>query len=539
METTTEKKGCFGQENWSFGFPYKPFEIILGFQHLFAFFGATVLVPLITGMNPSTALATAGIGTLVFHYLTKLKVPVFLGSSFAFIGAIINTVIKHPVEGPQYACGGVMIAAIVSFILAWVIYFVGIPKVEKLFPPVITGTIIVVIGVGLAYSGVNDFFGLQDNGGEMNHFYFIHQWASILIGTFTLCVVICCMAYMRNFLSLIPILVGMLAGYILCLILRACTLPTIDFQPIIDEKWINLPYGYYYLKPSNKILGGIFMLPKWDWVAILSIAPLAFVTFMEHIGDITTIGRIVNQDFFADPGLHRTMAADAIGSFVAGFLGGPEITTYSENTGVLATTKVFDPRILRLAALYAIVLAFFGKFGGILRSIPAPVKGAVSLVLFGIIAACGISGIVEAHVDLSKTRNLIIVSLILSVGLGVNTATYANGGTSGILVWFGKNTSFGLSGLFLCTIVGVVANLVLPEKSFSEINEEKEKNAKDLNESGSVDVENKNSEAALDTMSGNNDTMGGNNVSPVASSPPIITSVKVSDSTEEELIEEL
>jgi uracil permease len=418
-------------------------------------FGATVLVPILTGLDPATALATAGIGTLLFHLVTKMKVPVFLGSSFAFIPGVAAIVGEYGIAEAQ---GGIIIAGAVYLLLAVIIYFVGVERVKKLFPPIVTGSVIIVIGIGLSYSAINDMGGLIDSG-----FYGQNQWASWLISFFVVVVVVVCMCVAKKgFFKLVPILIGLASGYVVCALLSAFGLETVNWQPLTDAAWFNLPYASYYAGDSG-VIGNIFTLPKFDWTAILTIAPLALITFMEHIGDITTNGKVVGEDFLANPGLHRTVLGDGIATAVAGFFGGPANTTYSENTGVLATTKNYDPRLLRLTALFAIALALFGKFGAILQTIPGPVKGGIGIVLFGMIASVGIRTLIEAKIDLTKSRNLLIIALILGTGLGINIATYGGGSVAGIPIQIG-NVSFGLSGLFVATIVGILANLLIPKE---------------------------------------------------------------------------
>ncbi|MDR1821594.1 MAG: uracil-xanthine permease family protein [Oscillospiraceae bacterium] len=425
-------------------------DYLLSVQHLFAMFGATVLVPLLTGMNASLALFTAGLGTLIFHVLTKFKVPVFLGSSFAFLPAIMaitlgeNGVIPSQVPVAQ---GGIIAAGAVYVIFAVIVFLVGTDKIKKLFPPVVTGPVIIVIGIGLSSTAINDSLNNAYAGtltGEVG--------AYIGIAVFTLAVVIGASIFAKGFFKLVPILIGIAAGYILCVILKLTgAFDIVDFTAIKEAPWINIPFK------SADANGVAFMsLPKFELGAILSIAPVAIVTFMEHIGDITTNGMVVGKDFFSDPGLHRTLLGDGIATGVAGFFGGPPNTTYSENTGVLATTKNYNPALLRVTAIFAIILGFVGKFGAVLQTIPSPVKGGVELVLFGMIAAIGIRTLAEAKLDFTHSRNLLIVALILVLGLGLN----AIGGLTLAVGTF----SFNLSGLFVAVIIGVSANAVLPDE---------------------------------------------------------------------------
>ncbi|MDD3692789.1 MAG: uracil-xanthine permease family protein [Oscillospiraceae bacterium] len=432
----------------------KASDYVLGIQHLFAMFGATVLVPLVTGFNPALALVSAGIGTLIFHVCTKFKVPVFLGSSFAFIAPVATIVATQGIPAAQ---GGIIVAGALYIVFALIAFLIGPDRIKRIFPPVVTGPVIIVIGLGLSYAAINDSLGLvrvfdvSDAGAFSSTLNF--DIKSLLISLFVVIVVVCVSVFLKGFFRLIPILFGIIAGYILCVILNLAGLFTMDFSPVADAPWVNIPY----------VSEGFFTLPSFSWTAILTIAPVAIVTFMEHIGDITTNGTVVGQNFFNDPGLHRTLLGDGIATAFAGFIGGPANTTYSENTGVLATTKNYNPKILRLTAVFAIILGLFGKFGAILQTIPAPVKGGVEIVLFGMIASIGIRTLADADLDFTHSRNLIIVALILVVGLGINIATYdpLNFTTTGVSVSFGK-IDMSFSGLFIAVIVGVLANLLLP-----------------------------------------------------------------------------
>ncbi|MBE6038321.1 MAG: uracil-xanthine permease [Anaerofustis stercorihominis] len=416
-------------------------ELLLAIQHLFAMFGATVLVPLLTGLSPSVALVAAGAGTLLFHLITNGKVPVFLGSSFAFIGALATVV---STKGISYAQGGVIVAGLVYAILAMLVKVVGAEQIKKFFPPVVTGPVIMVIGVSLSYCAINDSSGVSSG---------LPAGISWLVAFFVLVIVVICNFSKNKMINLVPILIGMASGYALCVVLKMFGINIIDFTPIANAEWINIPY----------ITEGFFSLPKFDLASILTIAPVALVTFMEHIGDITTNGAVVGKDFFKDPGLHRTLLGDGLATALAGFIGGPPNTTYSENTGVLATTKNYDPRLLRITAIIAIILGFFGKFGAVLQTIPGPVKGGVEIILFGMISSVGIRTMIDAKLDFTKTRNLIIVALILVFGIGITISTYSGGSVAGISVnIFGHTMNF--SALFVATVVGVLANIIIPEE---------------------------------------------------------------------------
>ncbi len=428
----------------------KSSDYVLGVQHLFAMFGATVLVPLLTGLNPAVALFTSGLGTLIFHFITKFKVPVYVGSSFAFIPAISAIVMVNGTVDPTkvpIAQGGIMVAGLLYVVFALIAYFVGVDKIRKLFPPVVTGPVIVVIGIGLSSVAINDATGFA------NLSQGIDATAGLNIGIalFTLLIVVISSVFAKGFFRLVPILLGIAGGYLLCVILHLCGVFTMDFSAIENAPWINVPF---VTEDANGVT--FLSLPQFDISAILSIAPIALVTFMEHVGDITTNGAVVGKDFFKDPGLHRTLLGDGIATAFAGMFGGPANTTYSENTGVLATTKNYNPAILRVAACFAIVLALVGKFGAVLQTIPSPVKGGVEIVLFGMIAAIGIRTLVESKLDFTHSRNLLIVGIILVLGLGI-------GGLGGIAVTIGS-VNLNISGLFVAVVVGVIANALLPQR---------------------------------------------------------------------------
>lgn len=408
-------------------------DLALGIQHLFAMFGATILVPLLTGLNPSTALVSAGIGTLIFHLCTKFKVPVFQGSSFAFLGAIAAIVGTY---GIQYAQGGIMFAGLVYLLLSGIALLAGPDRIKRIFPPVVTGPVIIVIGLSLVSTGVSDSMSTALTDSAM---------LSLGIALFTMIIVVACTIFAKGFFKLVPILIGLAIGYLLCILLDLANVITMDYSAIAAAQWINVPY---YTE-------GFFTLPKFNLTAILAIAPIALVTCMEHIGDITTNGAVVGKNFFKDPGLHRTLLGDGLATLFAGFIGGPANTTYSENTGVLATTKNYNPRLLRIAAVCAVILGIFGKFGAILQTIPSPVRGGVEFILFGMIAAVGIRTLAEADLDFTHSRNLIIVALILSVGMGFSIA-------GGLAVTIGS-VSITISGLFLAVVIGILLNLILPQ----------------------------------------------------------------------------
>ncbi|MBN2558011.1 MAG: uracil-xanthine permease [Clostridia bacterium] len=405
-------------------------EFLLGFQHLFAMFGATVLVPALTGLNPLVALFAAGCGTLLFHLITKGKVPVFLGSSFAFIGGVaavtgIGTEAGVTKEGIAIAGGGIICAGALYLVLALLARLIGMERIKSFFPPVVTGPIIMVIGLSLAPVAINGASG--------------NWW----IASFVVLVIIIVMLFTKGFFKLVPILIGIAAGYLLCIILKLTNVTDIvNLDLVAKADWFS--FGQIFR-------GEFFILPKFEWTAITLIAPVAIVTFVEHIGDITTNGNVVGKNFLADPGLHRTLLGDGLATMFAGFIGGPANTTYSENTGVLAVTKNYNPATLRLAAVFAIVLSLVGKFGAVIQTIPGPVMGGVSIILFGIIASIGLRTIAQADLDFAHSRNLVIVALILGLGIGISAV-------GGIVIG-----SVTLSGLFVAAVVGIVLNKLLPK----------------------------------------------------------------------------
>ncbi len=392
-------------------------NFILALQHLLACFGATVLVPLLTGLNPSVALFGAGVGTLIFHGITKGKVPVFLGSSFAFI-AVIQIVGQQ--YGLEYATGGIIAAGILYLVLSLLIKIYGIEKIKTFFPPTITGSMITIIGLTLA-PGVIQGNIVDADVGTLGQRLFI---AFVVVATMVIISI-----FAKGFFKLVPILFGIVVGYIVSLLLSV-----VDFVPVIEASWFSIPP---------------FILPRFSLEAILIIAPVAIVTFVEHFGDIVAISEVTGNNFLENPGVHKTLLGDGIASIFAGLIGAPANTTYSENTAVLAVTRVYKPEILRLTALLAILVAFVGKLGALLLTLPSPVIGGVSIILFGMIASIGLRTFVDNKVDFSKNKNLLVVSLMLVLGLsGLE-----------VPVW-GQAT---LSGLSLSALVGIVLNKVLPD----------------------------------------------------------------------------
>lgn len=386
-----------------------PKIITLGFQHTMAMFGATVLVPILTGLNIGVALFTAGIGTLIFHLLTKGKVPAYLGSSFAFIAPIILVINEY--GGISAAQGGIIAAGIIYAIMALIIKLIGPKIIEDLFPPIVTGPVIMVIGLVLAPVGV----GMAS--------------ANWIIASISLLVAVIVAVFGKGFSKLVPILFGLVAGYIAALIAGM-----VDFTLVKEAAWLGLPN---------------FTTPTFSWSAIAIIAPVALVTMVEHVGDILAIGATVGKgrDYLVDPGIHRTMLGDGIATAVAGIFGGPPNTTYSENTGVLALTKVYNPVVMRIAACFAVAMSIVPKLSALIRTIPGPVVGGIAILLFGMIASVGIRTMVENNVDLKKSRNLIIASVILVIGIG------------GVEIFI---KDVVISKMALAGILGLLLNKILP-----------------------------------------------------------------------------
>lgn len=417
-----------------------PKMLLLGFQHMFAMFGATVTVPLLTGLSISTTLLFAGLGTLLFHCLTKFKVPAFLGSSFAFIGgylavAPLNEDGSGNKEMLPYACLGVACAGLVYLIVAAFIKAVGVNRVMKLFPPVVTGPIIMAIGLGLAPSAVNNCSS--------------NWWLAIV----ALALVIIFNIFGKGMIKIIPILLGIIGAYLVAVLVGnvgGVENFAIDFSAVKDAPWIGNPVEW-----SSTVFGGVSDKSK-AISAIIAIVPIAIATMMEHIGDISAISATCNKNFINDPGLNRTLLGDGLATTLASLFGAPANTTYGENTGVLALSKVYDPRVIRIAAYFAIFFSLSPKFAALIESIPMAVVGGISFVLYGMISAIGVRNVVEAKVDFSKARNTIIAAVILVVALGLS---------GGITFTVGSAT-ITLSSLACASIAGIVLNIIFPEKDF-------------------------------------------------------------------------
>ena len=439
-----------------------PKMLILGFQHMFAMFGATVLVPLLTGLDVATTLLMAGLGTLLFHLITGMKIPAFLGSSFAFLGgygAIAPLAGNDTMTNAQllpYACLGVACAGVVYLILAGLIKLVGAQKVMRFFPPVVTGPIIIAIGLGLAGSAVGN---CQSN------------W---LVAVIALAIVIVFNIWGKGMAKIVPILLGVVGSCLVAALLALICGETITaadgaqyitvagnenmklfsvaaLENFKSAAWIGFP-----IKWNQTVFGGV------DWSnssliisAIVAIMPISLATMMEHIGDISAIGSTVGKNFIADPGLHRTLTGDGLATAIASLFGGPANTTYGENTGVLALSRVYDPRVIRIAAVIAAVLSFSPKFAALVNLIPTAVIGGISFMLYGMISAIGVRNVVENQVDFTKSRNLIIAAVILVCALGLGSVSFGIG-----------SLTITLSALACASIAGIVLNAVLPGNDY-------------------------------------------------------------------------
>ena len=429
-----------------------PKMLILGIQHMFAMFGATILVPILVagyfqtacneplsrGLTVSVTLFCAGVGTLIFHVCSMFKVPAFLGSSFAFLGGFYTVANLDSGmyagmgsnEKAAYACGGIVVAGVLYLVAALIFKLVGVNRVMRFLPPVVTGPIIICIGLSLASSAISNAS---------------TNW---LLAIVALAVIIVFNIWGKGMFKIIPILMGVVISYVFALILNAFGVTNPDgsailnFASISSSSWIGIPQ---------------FQLCKFDITSILVMAPIAIATMMEHVGDMSAISATVEQNFIADPGLHRTLMGDGLATAFAGLLGGPANTTYGENTGVLELSKVYDPRVIRIAAGLAIVLSFIPKFSAVISTMPAAIIGGVSFMLYGMISAIGVRNVVENKVDLTKSRNLIIAGVIFVCGLG-----FSNGLTFTI-----AGTHITLTALAIAAIAGIVLNAVLPGNDYN------------------------------------------------------------------------
>lgn len=384
-------------------------RLIVGIQFLFVAFGATVLVPLLIDIDPAVALFTAGVGTLIFHLITKGKVPVFLGSSFAFIAPIIAATKMYGYAG---TLSGIIAVGLVYGIVSGVIKLWGLRVIEKIFPAVVVGPVIMIIGLSLATVGVD------------------MAKSNWLIALSVLITAILVVTFTKGLIKLIPIFIGIIVGYFISIFTGL-----VDFTSVNDAAWFALPN---------------FVTPEFNWSAIIYMIPVAVAPIIEHVGDMYAIGGVADKKFVKDPGLHKTLLGDGIATSFAGFFGGPPNTTYSEVTGAIALTKMTDPRVLRIAAVTAIVFSLIGKVSAVLKTIPPSVLGGIMLLLFGMIASIGIKTLIDSKTDFSITRNQVIVAIILTVGIGGAQISYGN---------------FSLAGIGLASVVGVVLNLILPKET--------------------------------------------------------------------------
>ena len=408
-----------------------PRMLILGLQHMFAMFGATVLVPILVQgyglpLSIQTTLLFAGLGTLLFHVCTKFKVPAFLGSSFAYLGGFSTVATMPAYEGldPEtklaYALGGIVIAGLLYLVLALLCKVLGAKKVMRYFPPIVTGPMIIMIGLNLSGSAINNASTCW--------------WLALV----AMAIIVVANIWGKGMVKIIPILLGVVGSYIVAVIAGQ-----VDFSGVSEASFLGLQQ---------------FVIAKFDVSAILVMAPIAIAAMMEHIGDISAISSTTGKNFIEDPGLHRTLVGDGLATAFAGMFGGPANTTYGENTGVLALSKVYDPRVVRLAAIYAIILSFSPKFDALVNSIPAAIVGGVSFILYGMISAVGVRNIVENQVDLTKSRNLIIAAVMFVSGLGFSSVggiTFTVGGAA-----------VTLSGLAIAALCGVILNAILPGNDY-------------------------------------------------------------------------
>lgn len=412
----------------------KPRMFVLGIQHMFAMFGATILVPVLTGLSVSDTLLFAGLGTLLFHILAKGKVPAFLGSSFAFIAGYAAIAPNGEAELLPYACLGVACAGLLYLVLSALFRAFGPARVMRFFPPVVTGPIVICIGLILASSAIANCS---------------TNWIVAIIAIATIVV---CNIWGRGMVKIIPILIGVVVSYA-----AAAAMGEVDFSGVAEAAWVGLPFSW------NNTVFSLFD-PGFDAglaiTAIITIMPLAFATIIEHIGDISAISSTCERNFIANPGLHRTLLGDGLATILASLFGAPANTTYGENTGVLALTRVFDARVVRIAACCAIVLSFSPKFAAVIGAMPSCVIGGVSLVLYGMISAVGVRNLVENHVDFQKSRNVLVAAivLVLSIGIAYSAAGAITFEVSGIVI--------SLSGLAIGSLAGIILNAILPGKDY-------------------------------------------------------------------------
>ena len=421
-----------------------PRMFVLGLQHMFAMFGATVLVPALTGLDVATTLLFAGLGTLLFHLLTKGKVPAFLGSSFAFIGGYnaVRTIGTNP-DGSAiynndllaYACFGVAIAGLMYIILSSLFKIFGVKKVMRYFPPIVTGPIIIAIGLNLSSSAINN---CSKN-----------WWVAIV----AIAIIVACNIWGKGMIKIIPILLGVIGSYVLAVIVDPAVRENV-VKNVSEAKWVALPIH------MERTVIGLFMRDNLDGhlllTSVVTIVPLSLATMVEHIGDVSAISSTCNRNYIENPGLHRTLMGDGLATTLAALFGAPANTTYGENTGVLALSRIYDPRVIRIAAVLAMLFSFSPKFAAVISSMPGGTIGGVSLVLYGMISAVGVRNVVENKVDFTKSRNVLVAALILVLSIGIS---YSSAGSLAL-------GPISLSGLAVGSIVGIVLNAVMPGKDY-------------------------------------------------------------------------
>lgn len=407
--------------------------LILGLQHMFAMFGATVVVPALTGLNVSTTLLFAGLGTLLFHFLAKGKVPAFLGSSFAFLAGYWAIAPNGEAELLPYACFGVACSGLLYLVLAGLIKAFGTSKVMKFFPPIVTGPIIIAIGLNLSKSAIDNCAA--------------NWWIAVI----AIVIVIICNIWGKGMVKIVPIILGVVGSYLI-----AAVTGNVDFTPVKEAQWIGLPIHW-----DNTVFS---LFGKGDAslliTSVITIMPIALATMVEHIGDMSAISSTVGKNYIKDPGLHRTLCGDGLATIMASLFGAPANTTYGENTGVLSLTKVFDPLVIRIAAIFAIIFSFSPKIEAVISCMPTATLGGVSLVLYGMISAVGVRNVVENKVDFSKSRNVIIAALILVLSIGINFSA------AGAIAFTVGSVTIKLSGLAVGALTGIILNAVLPGKDY-------------------------------------------------------------------------
>ena len=410
-----------------------PKTIVLGLQHLFAMFGATVLVPALTGLSVSATLLFAGIGTLMFHFITKRKVPAFLGSSFAFLVGYWAIAPNKEPELLPYACIGVAAAGLMYVILSGLFKAFGTKKVMRFFPPIVTGPIIIAIGLTLSSTAINNCT--------------TNWWLALV----AILVVIVCNIWGKGMLKIVPILLGVVVSYVI-----AAVTGQVDFTAVAEADWVGLPFAWKNTAFSVFRDLDVSLLIT----AIITILPISLATMVEHIGDVCAISSTCGKNYIDDPGLHRTLLGDGLATFTAALFGAPANTTYGENTGVLALSKVYDPFVIRIAAVFAMLLSFSPKFAALISAMPGGTIGGVSLVLYGMISAVGVRNVVENKVDFSQSRNVIVAALILVLSIGINYSA------AGAISFSIGAVTIRLSGLAVGSLVGIILNAVLPGKDY-------------------------------------------------------------------------